>query len=264
MAGRLQQLSASSQNLLKIAACIGNEFALETLAIAYGKSELDTAIELRQALQQGLVIPISEIYQFALSDRSSAREDFNPAVPYRFLHDRVQQAAYGLIPESDKVATHFQIGQLLLNQTSANAREEKIFAIVNHLNMAVELIQPQSERDNLAQLNLTAGYKAKNANAYDNAWDYFFTGLQLLATDCWQTQYDLTFGLSVAAAEAAYLSGNIKQMESLVVTILEQGRSLLDRIKAYEVKIYAYIAQGEPLPAVNISEVVANTTRFQS
>ncbi len=253
MAGRLQQLSASSQNLLKIAACIGNEFALDTLAIAYGKSELDTAIELRQALQEGLVIPISEIYQFALSERSSVREDFIPAVPYQFLHDRVQQAAYGLIPESDKVATHFQIGQLLLNQTSANAREEKIFAIVNHLNMAIELIQPQPERDNLAQLNLTAGYKAKNANAYDNAWDYFFTGLQLLATDCWQTQYDLTLSLSVAAAEAAYLSGNIEQMESLVVTILEQGRSLLDRIKAYEVKIYAYIAQGEPLPAVKIA-----------
>ncbi len=253
MAGRLQQLSASSQNLLKIAACIGNEFALDTLAIAYGKSELDTAIELRQALQEGLVIPINEIYQFALSERSSVREDFIPAVPYQFLHDRVQQAAYGLIPESDKVTTHFQIGQLLLNQTSANTREEKIFAIVNHLNMAIELIQPQPERDNLAQLNLTAGYKAKNANAYDNAWDYFFTGLQLLATDCWQTQYDLTLSLSVAAAEAAYLSGNIEQMESLVVTILEQGRSLLDRIKAYEVKIYAYIAQGEPLPAVKIA-----------
>ena len=253
MAGRLQQLSASSQNLLKIAACIGNEFALDTLAIAYGKSELDTAIELRQALQEGLVLPISEIYQFVLSDRSKVIEDLNSTVPYRFLHDRVQQAAYELIPESDKVVTHFQIGQLLLNQTPVAAREEKVFAIVNHLNMAIELIQPQSERDNLAQLNLTAGHKAKNANAYDNAWDYFSTGLRLLTTDCWQTQYDLTLSLSVAAAEAAYLSGDLEQMESLVVTILEQGRSLLDRIKAYEVKIYAYIAQGEPLQAVKIA-----------
>ena len=243
MAGRLQQLSASSQNLLKIAACIGNEFTLDTLAIAYGKSELDTAIELRQALQEGLVLPISEIYQFALGDLSAVKEDFNPAVPYRFLHDRVQQAAYGLIPESEKVQTHFQIGQLLLNQTSVAAREEKIFAIVNHLNMAVELIPSQSERDNLAQLNLTAGYKAKTANAYDNAWDYFSTGLQFLATDCWQTQYNLTLSLSVAAAESAYLSGDLAQMESLVVTILQHGRSLLDRIKAYEVKIYSYIAR---------------------
>ena len=253
LAGRLQQLSTSSQDLLKIAACIGNEFTLDTLAIAYGKSELDTAIGLRQALQEGLVLPVSEMYQFGLSDRTKVAEDFNPAVPYRFLHDRVQQAAYGLIPESSKVPTHFQIGQLLLHQTPVAAREEKIFAIVNHLNMAIELVQPQSERDNLAELNLAAGYKAKSANAYEHAWDYFFTGWQLLSGDRWETQYDLTLNLSVAAAEAAYLSGNLEQMESLVVTILEQGRSLLDRIKAYEVKIYAYIAQGEPLLAVKIT-----------
>ncbi len=253
MAGRLKQLSASSQNLLKIAACIGNQFALDTLAIASGKSELDTALELNQALQEGLVLPISEIYQFALRDLSRARKELNPAVPYRFLHDRVQQAAYGLIPASSKVQTHFQIGQLLLEQTSVTAREEKIFAIVNHLNMAIELIQPQSQRDRLAQLNLIAGYKAKDANAYDHAWDYFSKGLQFLATDCWQTQYDLTLSLSVAAAEAASLSGHLEQMEALVITILEQGRSLLDRIKAHEVKIYAYIAQGEPLQAVKIA-----------
>jgi len=253
MAQRLKQLSTNTQNLLKIAACIGNEFALDTLAIANGQSELDTIIELRQALQEGLILPISEIYQFTLNQRATVREDFYPGVSYQFLHDRVQQAAYGLIPESEKATTHFQIGQLLLNQTSTNDREEKIFAIVNHLNLAIELISTQSERNRLAQLNLTAGDKAKTANAYHNAWEYFSTGLELLATDCWQTQYELTLALSVAAAEAAYLCGYLERMEELVVTILQHGRSLFDRIKAYEVKIYAYIAQGEPLQAVKIA-----------
>jgi len=253
MAQRLQQLSTNSQNLLKIAACIGNEFALDTLAIANGQSELDTIIELRQALQEGLILPISEIYQFTLNQQATVRKDFSPGVSYQFLHDRVQQAAYRLIPESEKATTHFQIGQLLLNQTSANDREEKIFAIVNHLNLAIELISTPSERNRLAQLNLTAGDKAKTANAYHNAWEYFSTGLELLATDGWQTQYELTLALSVAAAEAAYLCGYLERMEELVVTILQHGRSLFDRIKAYEVKIYAYIAQGEPLQAVKIA-----------
>lgn len=252
MRERLKQLPRSTQNLLKIAACIGSEFDLKTLAIARGKSDLDIAIELRQALQEGLVLPTSEIYHFALGKRGTAREDFNPT-SYQFLHDRVQEAAYGLIPESEKIATHFQIGRLLLERTPLAAREEKIFAIVNHLNMAVEQIESQSERERLAELNLTAGNKAKSANAFPNAFNYFSTALKLLPQDCWETKYELAFTLSVAAAEAAYLCGNFEPMELLVADILRHGRSLLDRIKAYEVKIYAYIAQGEPLQAVKVA-----------
>ncbi|WP_052055264.1 diguanylate cyclase domain-containing protein [Myxosarcina sp. GI1] len=252
MTQRLTQLSADTQSLLTIAACIGNEFDLATLAIVCGKSELDTVIELRHAIQESLVLPTSEIYQFALSQRGMARSDFE-RTSYQFLHDRLQQAAYQLITQSERVKTHWRIGQLLLERNAVAAREEKIFAIVHHLNMAVDLIQSRSQRELLAELNLNAGNKAKAANAFFNAWQYCSTGLELLTPDCWETKYDLTLDLTVTAAEAAYLCGNFKQMKSLVATILQRGRSLLDRVRGYEVKIYAYIALGEPLKAVKVT-----------
>ena len=253
MASRIRELPCRSQQVLKIAACMGNQFNLDTLAIAYGKSEVDTAIDLRQALQEGFILPVSEIYKLSLDFQPGNPEEINPALPYQFLHDRVQQAAYCSIVEAKKAATHYQIGNLLLDRIPVEAREAKIFTIINHLNLAVELIEDDSQRQYLAELNLTAGIKAKDATAYDNAWNYLSTGLTLLPKNAWQEHYDLTLNLTLAAAETAYLNGKLAPMEDLVSEVLTHGRSLLDRVQAHEVRIYAQIAQGKPLAAVEIA-----------
>ena len=259
MISRIQELSDRSQQVLKIAACMGNQFNLDILAIAYGKSEVDTAIDLRQALQEGFILPVSEIYKLSLDCQSASQAEIDPAIPYQFLHDRVQQAAYWLIPEAEKITTHYQIGNLLLDRTPPEARNTKIFAIVNHLNLAMELIQDGAQRKGLAELNLTAGIKAKDVTAYDRAWNYFSTGLKLLPLNSWQSQYELTLALSLAAAETAYLKGDLALMDELITDILQHGRSLLDQVKAHEVQIHAQIAQGKPLAAVKIALKVLNS-----
>ncbi|MEG3842382.1 serine/threonine-protein kinase PknK, partial [Microcoleus sp. herbarium14] len=247
MAIQLQKLPTNTQEVLKFAACIGNEFDLATLAIVYQKSQSETAADLWKALQEGLVIPIAEVYKFFQDSESvELAQTSDLSVPYRFLHDRVQQAAYLLIPESQKQFTHLEIGQLLLRKgghggtapTEAE-KEEKIFDIVNQLNIGVELITDQIERKELAQLNLIAGHKAKTSTAYEASLKYLNVGRKLLAKDSWQTSYELTLVLYVEATESAYLSTDFELMEQLAAIVLQQARTILDKVKVYEVKISA-------------------------
>ncbi|AFZ18887.1 trifunctional serine/threonine-protein kinase/ATP-binding protein/sensor histidine kinase [Allocoleopsis franciscana] len=263
MASQLQRLPLKTQCVLKLAACIGNSFDLQTLSIVYEKSQLETAADLWTAMQEGVIIPISEVYKFFHSEDN--QQDSNllpithyPLPRYKFLHDRVQQAAYSLIPPNQKQHTHLKIGQRLLHNTSEVEREEKIFEIVNSLNYGVELICDCHEREELAQLNLIAGRKALSATAYAAARGYFTVGRELLADDGWQTQYDLTLALSVAAVEAAYLNTDFQQMEELADVVLHQARTLLDKVKVYEVQLAACTAQVKPKQAVEMGLEVLN------
>jgi predicted ATPase len=79
-------------------------------------------------LQECLVIPIAEGYKFFQnSELVEVAQASELSVPYRFLHDRVQQAAYSLIPEDQKQSTHLKIGRLLLRNIPESEREEKNF-----------------------------------------------------------------------------------------------------------------------------------------
>ena len=253
MATQLQKLPDNTQNVLKLAACIGNSFDLATLAIVHEKSQAETAADLWRALQEGVVIPITESYKF-FQDESviSSQDSEQLTVPYRFLHDRVQQAAYFLIPEDQKQSTHLKIGQLLLTNTPLEEREEKIFDIVNQLNSGRELINAQAERDELAQLNLIAGRKAKASTAYAAAKRYLTVGLELLAADSWQHQYGLSLALHEEAVEAAYFCTEFEQMEKWAAVVLQEAKTILDKVKVYEVKMQTCMAQAKQLEAVKI------------
>ncbi len=139
MALQLQKLPVESQGVVKFAACIGNQFDLGTLAIVSEKSQIETAIALWKALQEGLILPQGQVYKLYVEKITPVVDESSQIATYKFLHDRVQQAAYSLIPEDQKQITHLQIGQLLLQNISKTEREERIFEIVNQLNIGVEL-----------------------------------------------------------------------------------------------------------------------------
>lgn len=240
-----------------MAACIGNQFNLETLAIVSQQSEMKTTTTLWRALREGFILPQSEVYKFYIGQEHQVdREEVSQAVNYKFLHDRVQQAAYSLIPENQKQITHWQIGQLLLHNTSKTEREERIFEIVNQLNIGVDLITELEQRNELAQLNLIAGRKAKAANAYAASFEYLMLGIKLLAPDSWLQSYDLTLALHESAAEAAYLDNNFEVMEGLIEVVLQQTPTLLDRVKVYDVKIQGYGGQNELRQAVDTALII--------
>src|SRR6476469_93052 len=243
MAQQLEKLPRETQDVLKLAACIGNQFDLATLAIVSESSESESATALWKALQEGLVLPQSEVYKFYVGIEQAISEATSQTVAYRFLHDRVQQAAYSLIAADQKQATHLKIGQLLLQNTPIQEREEQIFAIVNQLNVGLELISQPAELEELARLNLTAGRKAKASTAYAAAVKYLSTAMDLLSSSRWQTQYNLTLEIVVETAEAQYLNTNFAAASALVEMVLQHGKTLLDRIPAYEIEMQVHIAQ---------------------
>ncbi|MEH2459376.1 ATP-binding sensor histidine kinase [Nostoc sp.] len=251
MAQQLQKLPDITQDILKLAACIGNQFDLATLAIVSEQSQIEAAASLWKALQEGLILPQSEVYKFYVGEgHQPVSQENAEIVAYKFLHDRVQQAAYSLIPADEKQPVHLKIGQLLLSNIPESKREERIFEIVSQLNIAAESITQSAERQTLAQFNLMASRKAKSATAYTAACKYAQVGIGLLVQNSWQHQYELTLALHQVATEAAYLSGDLEQMVANARLVLNQAKTPLDQISVYEVEIEAFTAQGQFAQAI--------------
>ncbi|MBD1889845.1 hybrid sensor histidine kinase/response regulator [Coleofasciculus sp. FACHB-SPT9] len=239
MIGKLKKLPYVTQQILKLAACIGANFDLTTLSIISKKTPREVFPELILAAQSGLILTISEL------DEQLLVQD------YKFLHDRVQQAAYALIDEPHKQAVHLQIGCNLLEKTLLERLSDRLFEIVDHLNYGIELVAAQPERDEIARLNLIAGQKAKAAIAYSMAKKYLAAARVWLEASSWQTNYDLTLDLYSETTEVAYLCGEFEQVESWVAIVLQEAKTVLDTVKAYEVKIQTDMAQGQSLKAID-------------
>ncbi|MDZ8106344.1 MAG: AAA family ATPase, partial [Nostoc sp. DedQUE12a] len=254
---QLQKLPKSTQNILQLAACIGNQFDLTILAIVSEQSELETAAELWKALQEGLIFPTSDVYKFYQKNNNykltvENGNTIKKLAQYKFLHDRVQQAAYSLIPDEQKQATHLKIGQLLQQNLAEVEQEEKLFDIALHLNKGIKLIAEPREQEILARLNLKAGCKARNSTAYAPARTYFQTGIELLQKNCWQSQYELTLNLHIAAAEASYLNTDFDVMEQIASIVLQEAQTILDKVKIYQIQIAAQVLQSNVLEAIAV------------
>jgi PAS domain S-box-containing protein len=223
MIGKMQALPVETQHTLSMAACLGSQFGTGTLGTITGQPQTDILTALNPALQGGLIV------------RSNGS--------FSFTHDRIQEAGYALIPKADLPATHLEIGRLLLTSTTPEEQEEEIFAIVGHLNAGRALIESDSEKTDLAELNLRAGQKAKATAAFADAKQYVEIGLDLFEADSWQGHYELTLSLHNENGELAFLTGQYDQIAPTVDLILENAKSILDQLNIYMTTIEAETAQ---------------------
>jgi predicted ATPase/serine phosphatase RsbU (regulator of sigma subunit)/tRNA A-37 threonylcarbamoyl transferase component Bud32 len=251
MVDKIQKLPEETQELLQMSACTGNQFDLKILGLICGKALAEIVTNLQLAVAENLIIPLGNLGEIALAIAES--EFLTPAstptqwksLQYKFGHDRIQQAAYSLIDEAKIPYLHRKIGTVILQNTPKNKQEEKIFDIVNQLNLGTELITEQSEKNELARLNLIAGKKAKLSTAYQPALNYLQVGIELLGTQSWQDQYALTLSLYEEATEVAYLKADFALMDRWAEIVFEQAKTILDKVKVYEVKIQAGISQSQ-------------------
>jgi PAS domain S-box-containing protein len=227
MVGKLGRLPAETQTALCQLACVGSgaEFAL--LETVCETSQEDLHHSLWEAVRAGLVLRLED--------------------SYAFQHDRIQEAAYSVIPDDARAEAHLRIGRLLLAHTSPDKREEIIFEIVSHFNRSMVLIISQDEREQLAQLNLTAGKRAKNAAAYSSALTYLAGGRALLAEDCWTRQYPLTFELEFHRAECEFLTRDLENAEERLSVLASRAENLVDlaAVTSLRVDVYIMLARSE-------------------
>jgi predicted ATPase len=253
MIQKLQKLPASAQRFVQLAACIGNRFDMKTLATIGENSLAVTADDLWPVAQAGLIQPVGEwnldLIRSGFTDPIRA-EAPNPV--YRFLHDRVQQAAYALIPVDQRQTTHLKIGRLLFQGTEPDELEEKVFEVADHFNTGAALITDLQEQIQIAELNLLAGTKAKSATAYEAALNYLSAGIKLLPEMGWKRNYDLALALYVEATEAAFMSTDFASSEAYAEVVLEQAKTLLDKVKIFELQMQAYISRNQMVKAVEI------------
>ncbi|AGP34817.1 AAA family ATPase [Sorangium cellulosum] len=232
MAGKLMRLSAPTREALTLAACLGSSLDLDTLAVVAGRPAAELRDALEEAVREGLLLR-----------RGSA---------YRFLHDRVQQAAYSLIPAGQLAEMHLGIGRLLLRAQRAEARDEALFDIVGHLNRGAAFLRSQAERDEVAALNLRAGRKAKAAAAFESAAALFAAGLSLLAPASWETQHELTYDLTLERAHVAYITGGFDEAERLLEELMERAKTRRETAAAVELVLAFYLTRGHYARAVEI------------
>ncbi|MCP4132043.1 MAG: AAA family ATPase [bacterium] len=236
MAQKITKLPLKTQEVLKICACTGNRFDLEIISKIHNRSIRETLKETTHAVYEGILRIDREMY--------------------RFQHDRIQEAAYSLVPKEEKEELHYGIGNLLLETTKEKDLQDEILYIIDHLNAGSALISSAEERNTLARLNLRGGNKAKASAAYKSALQYLKTGIALITQTgeefCWEKQYELSLSLYTEAGEAAYLHCNYAEMEHFTGVVLKQARSLPDTVKIYVIKIQANLAQNKLIEAISI------------
>ncbi|MFL9895191.1 trifunctional serine/threonine-protein kinase/ATP-binding protein/sensor histidine kinase [Paraburkholderia sp. RL17-381-BIF-C] len=209
MVGKLTRLPAKTLNALEQLACLGNVVQIATLSATLGTPEAEVHAALWEAIRQELV------------------EQSDGA--YRFVHDRVHEAAYSLIPQASRAEIHLQIGRLLAQQTLPERREEAIFEIVGQLNRGAALVTSREEREQIAGFNLLAGQRAKASTAYASALTYLVTGVELLSDECWDHQHDLIFALELNRAECEFLTGQLLAADQRLMALSKRAATTVEK-----------------------------------
>ncbi len=248
MIDRMQRLPALCRGALELAACVGTTFDLGTLAILCEDTPTALHAYLVPAVEMGLIQPLP-----VPDTRHPEDHAPGPFGVYAFAHDRVQQAAYALIPDAGKAAVHLRIARLLERALTPDERERHIFELAEHFDLGAALIDELPERLTVARVCFTAGRRARQAMAYEAARRFLRTAMALMPDGSWSTHYELTRDLAVATIEVAYLGADFDAVQGLSRELLANARDLLDKVTVYDFQILFHIAQNQMREALAIA-----------
>jgi len=246
LVGSLRRLPPETQEVLQLAACIGNTFDLGTLALIAGRPAAETAAALQAALVRQAVVPLTESYRLVAHGAvETGGEDGDAArTTYRFQHDRVQQAAYALIEEGRRRSVHRSIGRLMLDHADAAGRETRLIDIVSHLNQGRELITDEAERWELTRLNLDAGRMAVRSAAYDSGLGFLRVALELAGPRAWEVDHGLMMALGTEIQRCAYQVADYAEADAWTETLLARAQGPLAKAEVLSDRVRQYATMG--------------------
>jgi PAS domain S-box-containing protein len=234
MVAKLARLPPDTQNALQLLACLGNSAEVTKLSIALAWAAEQTHAALWPAVYQELVESL--------------------AGAYRFAHDRIQEAAYSLIPDELRTEVHLRTGRRLAAHIPPEEQEEAIFDVVSQLNRGAGLITSRNEREQLAELNLRAGRRAKASAAYISALTYLVTGSTLLPEDRWERRHELIFELELLRAECEFLTGAMGTSNHRLKGLSSRAANTVERalVACLHIDLYTTVAQSGNAIAVGL------------
>lgn len=247
---KIRNLPQATSRLVILASCIGRQFDLNFLSSASEQDEKTTITNLEPAIEAGLLRPVVEA-----SQSSEPVTQISKAATFQklqFSHSRVLSAAYSMLTEPDKKATHLKLGRILKQGTTERAINQNPYEIINQLNEGSLLISEEAERYELAQLNLMAGRKSKSAAAFETAWRYFKNGSELLAEDAWSKEYELTKELLLKQTECEYFVGNTAEAEPIFNKLLQNIKTVQEKVEVINIKLNLYQKNNQHEKAVEI------------
>lgn len=255
MAYKIKQLNPDCQRLLQLAACIGNQFTINILSLVSELNNEDTLSKLFPSIAENFIFSLG-LNQDTISLNSKDEDNENKTQEFKFAHDRIQQAAYSLIPDEKRLKTHFQIGRILEKRISKETLEEKIFTVVNQLNHGISFLNTGEEKIHLANLNIIASKKARAATAYEATLEYAKIGISLLGFDAWEKDYDLTLELYNLAAESSSLLGELSFLNNCIDTITQKANTALHQVNAYSIKIQSLASQNKFQDTIETAKLI--------
>ena len=183
MTAQIARLERDTCAVLEFASCVGDEFDLELLCELSGRERTLLESALYQLCDVGMIAPCAH--------------------GFRFVHDRIREAAHALLSEEARSRLHYETGRLLLSRGSEAEQRERCGEIVQHFNRGLVHV-PESLRLRVIELNLEAGRRVLAAGAAAAAVEHFAAARQLFRDDDWAAQRALGLELRLQSAESAF------------------------------------------------------------
>ncbi|KAL7536583.1 hypothetical protein ACHAXR_007263 [Thalassiosira sp. AJA248-18] len=165
---------------------------------------------------------------------------------YSFCHDRLQEAAYGLMKPEERCLFHFKYGVALVPRALDLKNDSLLFTAASQINRAGPAVVKDVEQSLLiANLNLTAGHKAIEMSDYSSAYSFFDNGISFLRKRHWQEHYDLSLALFDAASKCALVLGDLTILTLLSEQVIQYAQSFDDTLNSVYniVSALAYTSQ---------------------
>ena len=242
---KLRRLPEAMQTLLGLAACVGNQFDLKMLAVIAKQRPVVIARDLWPALELEVLLDNGGQLKLIKNMPLETLEKDISYIKLRFLHDRVQQAAYQLIAEQERTKVHLEIGRLLLDYYSQEEQQLRCFDLADQLNKGCGLIVNEAELWALIELNVFCGKQASASAAYAGAAGHLQLARELLPDWAWQTQPELTFTTHLELARALYLSGESEHADKILKRLLKNTKGSRKRLEVYVTQMNHYTLWGK-------------------